>query len=398
MERSTELAGKMTIDKIDVETTYIDVRTAIDRGELEGAAKILRKVAAERDVPAHILDKLAEVEMSLGEIPSAAKAWMSAIEASCDPCDPENAERCLYLAQLQEGDTARHSYLQGIEMLHVRLSCQTSSDISTKKYGPSDEIRSETSVDFDSIIKAQLCTAYCALAELYLTDLCFELDAERSCQTALDQSMQYNMTNSHEPIQGLASLRLSQGLHEEASQLMHVAFERILDAQKSESPIETEVRLAAVRLLLECAPHAPSCAENAVELLSTLMQEDDENIEVWFLMGVALFQQAPPDLLSAKRYLLTASQMLDSVKQSMQTNEGVYDFPYGVQELLVKSQIEEIDRVWNNENGHMDGVVETFANTSSFSKYVNSSKTPIEATEDKECRVNEDIEELFVMD
>ena len=75
MERSTELAGKMTIDKIDVETTYIDVRTAIDRGELEGAAKILRKVAAERDVPAHILDKLAEVEMSLGEIPSAAKAW-----------------------------------------------------------------------------------------------------------------------------------------------------------------------------------------------------------------------------------------------------------------------------------------------------------------------------------
>ena len=73
-----------------------------------------------------------------------------------------------------------------------------------------------------------LCTAYCALAELYLTDLCFEEDAEQSCQAALDQSMQYNTTNNHEPVQGLASLRAIVGLdvfHNPAIQNIDNAFD-----------------------------------------------------------------------------------------------------------------------------------------------------------------------------
>ena len=196
----------------------------------------------------------------------------------------------------------------------------------------------------DVMIQAKLCTAYCALAELYLTDLCFEEDAEQSCQAALDQSMQYNTTNNHEPVQGLASLRLSQGLYTEASQLMHVAYERIVALQETDTPVDTELRLAAVRLLMECAPHAASCADDALGLLSTLMREDDENVEIWFLMGVAFFQQTPPDLELSKQYLEKAGGMLDAVKKALQQEGEMEQFPYEEQVRLVKSQLEEIAR------------------------------------------------------
>ena len=385
-----------------------EVQSMMDSGDPERAAGFLRQVAGEPNATADVYDQLAEVEMSLGETEAAANAWMRAIELSGDPNDPGQAERWLYLAQLQEGDPARTSYLQGISLLQARrsgvvgsgsvtpASSSASSSSSSSSFSSSssssrsnpgslstssavaaaakdigsgegsreglgagdgggrgggrgdagefgaDAPYEDSDEMDDSTIQAQLCTAYCALAELYLTDLCFEEDAEQSCQTALDQSMHFNTTNSHEPVQGLASLRLSQGLYTEASQLMHVAYERIIAVQESDAPVDTELRLAAVRLLMEGVPHAPACADDALGLLSTLMREDDENVEIWFLMGVAFFQQTPPDLELSRQYLEKAGEMLDAVKKAMQQDGEMEHFPYDEQVRLVKSQLEEI--------------------------------------------------------
>lgn len=38
----------------------------------------------------------------------------------------------------------------------------------------------------------------------------------------------------------------------------------------------------------------------ALEVLSVLMQEDDENVEVWYLMAVAFNNLQPPDRESAR--------------------------------------------------------------------------------------------------
>jgi hypothetical protein len=38
------------------------------------------------------------------------------------------------------------------------------------------------------VIRHQICSALCSVAELYLTDLCFEEDAEAQCERALDEA------------------------------------------------------------------------------------------------------------------------------------------------------------------------------------------------------------------
>ena len=289
---------------------------------------------------ANVFDHLAEVEMSLGETERASRAWIRAIEITGNPSDPANAERWLYIAQLQEGDASRQSYTQAISLLQARTRVDPTGGaaaVSSSSSASSSSSSAAAAAGAESQTRAQLCTAFCALAELYLTDLCFEDDAERACQEALDEAMKHNSTDSHEPIQGMASLRLSQGNHAEASQLMQTAVLRI---QHANPPIDSEMRLASARLLLECAPYAADAADSALSLLSGIMREDDENVEIWFLMGVAFYQQSPPDLELAKEYLEKARTMLDALRTAMLGEE----FPYEDQVLLVNEQLQLVEK------------------------------------------------------
>jgi hypothetical protein len=40
------------------------------------------------------------------------------------------------------------------------------------------------------VIRHQICSAYCGIAELYLTDLCMEEGAEADCQAAMDKALE----------------------------------------------------------------------------------------------------------------------------------------------------------------------------------------------------------------
>jgi tetratricopeptide (TPR) repeat protein len=282
----------------------------------EAAVELLRRAAQISPNSPDVFDLLAEVEMSLGECERASQAWMHIIESSGNPNDAAHAERWLYVAQLQEGIAARDSYLQGIRLLQARGQQEQHSQ--------------------------QICSAYCALAELYLTDLCYEDDAEASCQAALDQALQHDVCQSHEPVQGLASLRLSQNRHAEAVQLIQAAYERINAAQEE---IDSEMRQATCRLLLECAPYEPQCADAALDLLSRLMQEDDENVEIWFMMGVGFFQQSPPDIDMSQEYLNKAKEMLEKVRDNM----GGGIFPHETQLKLVEDQLELVNNYIEEE-------------------------------------------------
>lgn len=43
-----------------------------------------------------------------------------------------------------------------------------------------------------AVIKDQVCSTYCSIAELYLTDLCFEPEAEKACEEALQEALKYD--------------------------------------------------------------------------------------------------------------------------------------------------------------------------------------------------------------
>lgn len=60
---------------------------------------------------------------------------------------------------------------------------------------------------------------YCSLAELYMTDLCEETDAEDCCEKYVEAALNES-PNSYEAFQTLANMRLSQNRSEEAAEAL----------------------------------------------------------------------------------------------------------------------------------------------------------------------------------
>lgn len=89
---------------------------------------------------------------------------------------------------------------------------------------------------------------------------------------------------------------------------------------------EVEFCIATVKLLIECGSHhhhqvasshsGDSLCEKAIELASELIDEDDENIELWYLVGVAsLSIQPSPDYESARYHLEHAKEMIEAMME-----------------------------------------------------------------------------------
>ena len=97
--------------------------------------------------------------------------------------------------------------------------------------------------------RRQLCAAYCSIAELYLTDLCDEPDAETSCEDALKSALVLDEISSDvysnavstgigeddiqleppppEALQTMANLRLSQSRPAEALEFILKTYDRM---------------------------------------------------------------------------------------------------------------------------------------------------------------------------
>ena len=64
--------------------------------------------------------------------------------------------------------------------------------------------------------------AFCGIAELYMTDLCFESNAESLCEEAVNNALQFN--RNVDVLQTLASLRISQCKKSEACEVLESIF------------------------------------------------------------------------------------------------------------------------------------------------------------------------------
>lgn len=108
------------------------------------------------------------------------------------------------LAQLQQGHEALRLLHKGVALLTVSLN---------QHQGGGAEAEERAS------IVRQLSSAYCAMIELYLTDLCFDEDAEARAEEYATLAQQWDPTNP-EPYQCLASVRMSQQNQAAAAELM----------------------------------------------------------------------------------------------------------------------------------------------------------------------------------
>lgn len=123
----------------------------------------------------------------------------------------------------------------------------------------------------------ELASCLCAVAELYLTDLCDEEDAEANCEAAITEAKRV-CDRSIEVHQLEASLRLSQVRPEDALQSLRSAVALTHKLSEEYQPTyESKVELA--KLLMQ-VDHT-----EAFQFLLEVLQLNDTNAYVWFLMG-----------------------------------------------------------------------------------------------------------------
>lgn len=74
-----------------------------------------------------------------------------------------------------------------------------------------------------------------------------------------------------------------------------------------------------------------------MDLVSDLLQDDDENVELWYLMGVAALSCAPPDADCARYNLERAAEMMDRLREDCE--RGGEEFPFEEQQGLVADHL-----------------------------------------------------------
>lgn len=374
------------VEQADAAMEALDLEMALQR--YTAAASILRRnielLVPEADpiLLAKVLGKLGDVKVSLGDTDTTVEddfeTAVSLLPVEKDTVDIHElrASLLLYLGQLRSQHDALDAYQKGVEELNA---CIRLREKQAGREGSTDEDPLQEN-------RRQLSAAYCAIAELYMTDLCFEENAEQECEAAVQAAMA--VTEADEPLvdslQSMASLRLSQRRSQEATKYMLHAYQKmkggcealaalvglqritendeateqhhaveLVDVDAANNLPGFEFRCQSAKILLECCAIlkkqdesldsktlSEHCSDSAIQVLGSLLAENDEVIEVWYLLGCACEAASDPE--SAGHYWERALEMLLKVKESLELGDGDDNEENELEE--VDSQIEEISK------------------------------------------------------
>jgi len=323
------------------------------------------------------------------------------VQGECDVGMAQNSETRaglhLYLGQLSSGMEALSSFRVGVSDLESAISVLERIGASgdsgmddVEMEGGDEQMDSVNLKRFLIETRRQLCAAHCSIAELYLTDLCEEPDAESSCEAALESALALDEVSSADVVstahgnndgenkmgppppdalQTMANFRLSQSRVPEALECILKAYDRMMvgceamsalvglgsdgsgkiddvelesksrelvDVDAASSLPEYNFRCQTAKIMLECASLLENdssdandtinqCAESAIQVLGSLIAQNDEVIEVWYLLGCAFMACTPPNPESAHYYWENALTMLNKVKKGLEESIDDYD-------------------------------------------------------------------------
>ncbi|KAJ5570157.1 uncharacterized protein N7459_009587 [Penicillium hispanicum] len=306
-------------------STLIDDATILlQTGRADEALEIAQQALAltAENSPAQLpaLDLLGEINVELGEIETAREIFTRSVELDPNGSIPESegggAEKFLWLAQLSEkgGVDSVQWFEKGVSSLRQTLQSLEG------KMTPGELSSVEEK-------KTKLANALCAVAEIYMTDLSWEEDAEAHCESLITEALLVT-PDAPEVLQTLASIRISQLRTEDAQ----AALKRSMDLWKDLAPEDPKVPDFAVRISLARLLMEVTLEFEALEVLERLILEDDQSVEAWYLGGWCLYllaekQQAPKDAQeddpaeSPRHASLVASR--EWLKQSLKLYESL---------------------------------------------------------------------------
>ncbi|TDZ22238.1 putative assembly chaperone of rpl4 [Colletotrichum orbiculare MAFF 240422] len=259
-----------------------DATAKLQEGDVEKAflaAKKALDATGGRECELAALNLLGQISIEMGEIDDARTYFLEAVNLDRDGSRDERAgggpEKFLWLAQLSEdgGQDSVEWFERGAASLRGQIRALT--ELTT---------RSEEQEALLEEKKAKLGGTLCAVAEVYMTDLSWEADAEQRCE-ALVTEAGLVAPELAETWQTVANVRISQERFDEA----RAALTRSMDLWKELHPLDPRVpdfpsRVSLVRLLLEV-----DMEQEAIDVLERLVGDDDQSVEAWYLGGWALF-------------------------------------------------------------------------------------------------------------
>lgn len=218
------------------------------------------------------LNLIGEINVELGDVDAAREAFLAAVSLDNEGIS-DGAEKFLWLAQINEAGGAESVqwFNKGIEVLKRELG---DLEGKVKKFEVDESIEEK---------KTKIANALCGIAEIYMTDLSWEEDAEPRCEAAVTEALLV-APNNPEPLQTLASIRISQVRVDDAK----AALSRSLGLWKDLEPNDPRIpdystRISLSRLLMEA-----EMEEEAIEVLERLVGENDSSVEAWYLGGWCL--------------------------------------------------------------------------------------------------------------
>jgi tetratricopeptide (TPR) repeat protein len=223
--------------------------TLIGSGQSDLAIPFLEKALRSEPGNTEALDLIGEAFVDIGEYQKAKAAF----ERSVTIAPEEAGTKWMFLGQMATGRQALDYYMRGCELL----------------------MKNE-----DSVARSRdLARANVAIAELFLTDLCMEEGAEHACEEAVAKAELFD-PNSLEAAQAKASMRISQNRVEEARESLQKVAHSLLSTPWESRDVPFEFCVQTARLLVEVDDRLLG-----IQVLENLLKEDDENVEVWILLG-----------------------------------------------------------------------------------------------------------------
>lgn len=223
------------------------------------------------------LNLLGEINVELGDLDAARGYFNQAAEIDEDGDIPEQngggPEKFLWLAQLSEdgGQDSVQWYHRAADILREQIQLLTDETSDSDNEAQIEEKQ------------GKLANALCAIAEVYMTDLSWDEEAEKQCSKLMKEALSL-APNNPETLQTAASVRISQLRKDDARQYLTKSLGLWKDLPASSPQIpEFAVRISLARLLMEA-----EMEDDAMEVIERLIQEDDHSVEAWYLGGWCL--------------------------------------------------------------------------------------------------------------
>lgn len=216
---------------------------------------------------------LGEISVELGDIDIAREYFELAATLDPDGTLPESAgggsDKFMWLAQLSEdgGHDSVSWFEKGADALRQDIAAL---DATKDPVAVQNRTR-------------RLAAALCSTAEVYMTDLSWEAEAESRCEALIAEAI---LVAPDDPptLQTLANIRISQGRVDDAQKHLSQSLDlwRELEPQHPDIP-DFPTRISLARLLMEAAME-----NDALSVLERLIAEDESSVEAWYLGGWCL--------------------------------------------------------------------------------------------------------------